>query len=229
MTFSSSRTACPVALLLVFAMCPVLLSVGCSTTTDAATTHEVSAASGESFTVSMADGRAHEVVTTAGQRVRFDDGEAIVGDHLILAGTEGTIQTFRTPRAIMAEVDQLPTPYLTKDTFELVILDGDQGSHATEPTTGRELLRAVTCENPDCPGQPSDEHPFLFNSLGDSRTSRGSVEVEARKRALPALPCPACSRTEHVVLYELANSARRKAALLSELAKTRAARDRSAQ
>ena len=66
--------------------------------------------------------------------------------------------TPRSRNAIMSEKEELPVLYLTEDGEEVIV--PGQGNVITH--NGKLAWEAMECRNPNCPGTPNGDRPFLF-------------------------------------------------------------------
>jgi hypothetical protein len=125
--------------------------------------------------------------------------------------------------------------YLADAETAQVFFRDDRENPRTDPATGEVCWRAMTCNNPNCLAEQKDAFAFAPSVQAarfDESTGAllwGSRSTGEGKSVLYGCRCPNCGRTESIRQYNLPNSARRKAELVGELARIRAARARNRQ
>lgn len=175
--------------------------------------------------------RAVSMRTAAGDSVQFVDGEAAMGDELVIQTEDGKVEVHRRPNAVMNAIDTLPHLYLKEDTLEEFVSDGFRGEPYVDSQQRALYWSAMKCINPNCESQSmgTAERPRLFINR------RPGVWLEpdgtlASAQSMPESldqPCPFCGRRDSVRLYFLPGTEQRREELAGELADVRSARDRA--
>ena len=152
------------------------------------------------------DGLAVAVRGQDDANVPFRDGEAVVGDWLVVQRGDGKVEMHRTPQAIMRQLSRLPYVYMDPETGKRVETDGQQGTLYVDPETNRILWPALTCKNPQCSSLDDAEQPWLFavelirgtrvNSNGLLVAPPGGHDILTR-----AISCPRCGSRDAVKRY----------------------------
>ena len=181
------------------------------------------------------DGQVLSIKTVDGMLVPVKNGEAQLGEEMVIRAADGRLEAHRQPTAINRELDKLPYVYLKEGSLEELITDGCLGEPYVHPDDQSFYWTARTCTKPDCDSQSmgSGERPYLFpRRLPGVKLMVGDrvdfVDVPLAELEAP-IRCPVCGKTEHVVDYLPSGTADRKQALVDELARVRAARDRVAK
>ena len=132
--------------------------------------------------------------------------------------SEGNSGNQAIPRAGWVEVALEPEP-------GQVVLNHDTIGQV-DPATGKLLWPALTCTLEDCPGRGPDGGPLLFPASIEGTTVDANHQIVWPKsdgRGEQGVPCPVCGRPDGVRHYEHPQVAERKAELLEELRRSRAA------
>ena len=128
-----------------------------------------------------------------------------------LCGLPGCKKKVRSLRHIEAETRSLPGLYLTADTNREVIAPVNLGVFVDEET-GELCFPAYECKNPDCPGEPKGDRPYLFihrdvlvkvgpdgEILYEDLPEEADPEEYYRSRGSYWVPtCPACMQNRNL-------------------------------
>lgn len=213
------------------ALAIAVIAAGCGGASDASVDRpaRIKLASGETAKIDWDGKSATSIATDVGQTAEFVDGEAAIGDELVIQLLGGQVEVHRKPNVVVNEINALPYLYLKEESLEELVTDGFKG----EPHVGPDkqlYWTARTCMNPQCDSQSirSEDRPYLFISrlAGVSVSETGTVTTTKTGPGSYLVPCPVCKQFEHVVQFELPSSSERKKELTGELSRARAARDR---
>jgi hypothetical protein len=119
---------------------------------------------------------------------------------LLLAGCPGEKRPMTRDEIFAARV-KVPTLYLTDDGREIVA-EGTQFGAIVDPQTKKLAWAAYQCDNPQCPGKPVGERPYLFTwpnpvlFAGEDGTVQSGQPISPEELAafekFKTMVCPAC-------------------------------------
>ena len=178
--------------------------------------------------IDLSDGRPSAAITMDGTRVEISNGEATIGETMVIVTSRGDVEYHRTPTAIMEELSHMQVAYLVNGKDELVYFSGLEDNPRVDPASGELCWMAIECKNNRC----ASTMYFSFVEAGYKVDTEGNVvRPDARTlRQQPSTtrPCPHCGSQDFLVPYRSNESVERRQQLEAELHTSRAARTRAA-
>lgn len=198
-------------------LAPLLVAAGCTSNGNANLARRELPVESQIASVEFDGDTPAVVLTKLGERVPFEQGVAIVEQHMAVAMPERHVEYHRVPSAILEEIRTAKTAYIDAQTGELIFVDGFAGESTRHNETGSQLWTAVTCLHDDCPGNSDASRPNVF-ALPTTNPSARPPGMQGSD------PCPHCGRNDKLESYRTADQIERQAQLAEELSAARAAR-----